>query len=109
VFYTAATGDGLPGDPYHLKIAYDMLMIASGAEPLTFKCSTSTPRRATSSSARSAMQALEIRRKLLSKLVRSDSENPDSHTRSSSHTVAEGKCIMLIMSSASVGHRILWF
>lgn len=35
--YCETAGDGgLSGEPYHFKVAYDKLVIASGAEPLTF-------------------------------------------------------------------------
>ncbi|WVZ66368.1 hypothetical protein U9M48_015599 [Paspalum notatum var. saurae] len=72
VYCTAAASDGrLPSDPYHFKIAYDKLVIASGAEPLTFNI------KGVEENAiflREVSHAQEIRRKLLTNLMLS--ENP---------------------------------
>jgi len=88
VFCTAAAGDGLPSDPYHFKIAYDKLVIASGAEPLTFNIKGV---KENAIFLREVSHAQEIRRKLLTNLMLS--ENPGSHSSSRSHSCAEGKCI----------------
>ncbi|KAF8669273.1 hypothetical protein HU200_051607 [Digitaria exilis] len=68
---TAATSDGLPSDPYHFKIAYDKLVIASGAEPLTFNIKGV---KENAIFLREVSHAQEIRRKLLTNLMLS--ENP---------------------------------
>ncbi|XP_062187120.1 internal alternative NAD(P)H-ubiquinone oxidoreductase A1, mitochondrial-like [Phragmites australis] len=71
VYCTAASSEGLPSDPYHFKIAYDKLVIASGAEPLTFNI------KGVEENAiflREVSHAQEIRRKLLTNLM--VSENP---------------------------------
>ncbi|RCV13536.1 hypothetical protein SETIT_2G354000v2 [Setaria italica] len=67
----AAAGDGLPSDPYHFKIAYDKLVIASGAEPLTFNIKGV---KENAIFLREVSHAQEIRRKLLTNLMLS--ENP---------------------------------
>ncbi|PUZ72499.1 hypothetical protein GQ55_2G399000 [Panicum hallii var. hallii] len=71
VFCTAAPGDGLPSDPYHFKIAYDKLVIASGAEPLTFNIKGV---KENAIFLREVSHAQEIRKKLLTNLMLS--ENP---------------------------------
>ncbi|CAD6223478.1 unnamed protein product [Miscanthus lutarioriparius] len=72
VYCTAASGDAqLPSDPYQFKIAYDKLVIASGAEPLTFNI------KGVQENAiflREVSHAQEIRRKLLTNLMLA--ENP---------------------------------
>ena len=75
-------------DPYHFKIAYDKLVIASGAEPLTFNIKGV---KENAIFLREVSHAQEIRRKLLTNLMLS--ENPGSHSSSRSHSCAEGKCI----------------
>jgi len=71
VLCTAAAGDGLPSEPYHFKIAYDKLVIASGAEPLTFNIKGV---KENAIFLREVSHAQEIRRKLLTNLMLS--ENP---------------------------------
>ncbi|OEL27105.1 Internal alternative NAD(P)H-ubiquinone oxidoreductase A1, mitochondrial [Dichanthelium oligosanthes] len=71
VYCTAAASDGLPSDPYHFKIAYDKLVIASGAEPLTFNIKGV---KENAIFLREVSHAQEIRRKLLTNLMLS--ENP---------------------------------
>lgn len=71
VYCTAADSEGLPSNPYHFKVAYDKLVIASGAEPLTFNI------KGVAENAiflREVSHAQEIRRKLLTNLMLS--ENP---------------------------------
>lgn len=36
IYCEAVNNGGLPREPYQFKVAYDKLVIASGAEPLTF-------------------------------------------------------------------------
>jgi len=76
VYCTAASGDAqLPSDPYQFKIAYDKLVIASGAEPLTFNI------KGVQENAiflREVSHAQEIRRKLLTNLMLA--ENPGNNT-----------------------------
>jgi NADH:ubiquinone reductase (non-electrogenic) len=72
VYCTVADGEGLPGaGPYRFRVAYDKLVIASGAEPLTFGI------KGVEENAiflREVNQAQQIRRKLLTNLMLS--ENP---------------------------------
>jgi NADH:ubiquinone reductase (non-electrogenic) len=102
VFCTAAPGDGLPSDPYHFKIAYDKLVIASGAEPLTFNIKGV---KENAIFLREVSHAQEIRKKLLTNLMLS--ENPGSHSSSRSHTFAEGKCVMFIIISRALQASVL--
>ncbi|CAL9103899.1 unnamed protein product, partial [Musa textilis] len=60
---------GLPDEPYHFKVAYDKLVIAAGADPLTFNI------RGVKEHAmflREVQHAQEIRRKLLLNLMLSE-------------------------------------
>jgi NADH:ubiquinone reductase (non-electrogenic) len=82
VYCTAAVGEGLPSDPYNFKIAYDKLVIASGAEPLTFNIKGV---KENAIFLREVSHAQEIRRKLLTNLMLS--ENPGSHNRRKMHYV----------------------
>ncbi|XP_048560754.1 internal alternative NAD(P)H-ubiquinone oxidoreductase A1, mitochondrial-like [Triticum urartu] len=72
VYCTVAAGDEqLPTNPYRFRVAYDKLVIASGAEPLTFNI------KGVQENAiflREVNEAQEIRRKLLTNLMLS--ENP---------------------------------
>ncbi|KAF7000465.1 hypothetical protein CFC21_016368 [Triticum aestivum] len=72
VYCTVAAGDEqLPTNPYRLRVAYDKLVIASGAEPLTFNI------KGVQENAiflREVNEAQQIRRKLLTNLMLS--ENP---------------------------------
>jgi NADH:ubiquinone reductase (non-electrogenic) len=90
VYCTAASGDAqLPSDPYQFKIAYDKLVIASGAEPLTFNI------KGVQENAiflREVSHAQEIRRKLLTNLMLA--ENPGNNTTSVHvHTSLQGKYV----------------
>ncbi|GJN32742.1 hypothetical protein PR202_gb21265 [Eleusine coracana subsp. coracana] len=71
VYCTTASSEGLPSNPYHFKIAYDKLVIASGAEPLTFNIKGV---KENAIFLREVSHAQEIRRKLLTNLMLS--ENP---------------------------------
>ena len=71
VYCTVADNAGLPTNPYRFRVAYDKLVIASGAEPLTFRI------KGVEENAiflREVNQAQQIRRKLLTNLMLS--ENP---------------------------------
>ncbi|KAF7015279.1 unnamed protein product [Triticum aestivum] len=72
VYCTVAAGDEqLPTNPYRFRVAYDKLVIASGAEPLTFNI------KGVQDNAiflREVNEAQQIRRKLLTNLMLS--ENP---------------------------------
>uniref|UniRef100_A0ACD5V253 Uncharacterized protein n=1 Tax=Avena sativa TaxID=4498 RepID=A0ACD5V253_AVESA len=71
VYCTVAASDGLSTNPYRFRVAYDKLVIASGAEPLTFKI------KGVEENAiflREVNQAQAIRRRLLTNLMLS--ENP---------------------------------
>ncbi|GJN11357.1 hypothetical protein PR202_ga29541 [Eleusine coracana subsp. coracana] len=71
VYCTTVSSEGLPINPYHFKIAYDKLVIASGAEPLTFNIKGV---KENAIFLREVSHAQEIRRKLLTNLMLS--ENP---------------------------------
>lgn len=62
---------GLPRDPYQFKVAYDKLVIAAGAEPLTFNIKGVKEH---AFFLREVTHAQEIRKKLLLNLMLS--ENP---------------------------------
>ncbi|KAI5012093.1 hypothetical protein ZWY2020_024227 [Hordeum vulgare] len=72
VYCTVAAGDEqMPANPYRFRVAYDKLVIASGAEPLTFNI------KGVQENAiflREVNEAQQIRRKLLTNLMLS--ENP---------------------------------
>ena len=75
-----AAGEGLPTNPYRFRVAYDKLVIASGAEPLTFRI------KGVEENAiflREVNQAQQIRRKLLTNLMLS--ENPGMMAKSILH------------------------
>ncbi|XP_065041073.1 internal alternative NAD(P)H-ubiquinone oxidoreductase A1, mitochondrial-like isoform X2 [Musa acuminata AAA Group] len=63
-------GTGLPYDPYRFKVAYDKLVIAAGADPLTFGIKGV---REHAMFLREVHHAQEIRRKLLLNLMLSES------------------------------------
>nr|CAD1819325.1 unnamed protein product [Ananas comosus var. bracteatus] len=71
VYCETVSSDGLPSDPYRFKVAYDKLVIAAGAEPLTFNIKGVTEH---AIFLREVYHAQEIRRKLLLNLMLS--ENP---------------------------------
>ncbi|KAJ6797213.1 internal alternative NAD(P)H-ubiquinone oxidoreductase A1, mitochondrial-like [Iris pallida] len=71
VYCEAAPSAGLPSDPYRFKVAYDKLVIAAGAEPLTFSIKGVADH---ALFLREVNHAQEIRKKLLLNLMLS--ENP---------------------------------
>lgn len=71
IYCEAVPSAGLPYDPYRFKVAYDKLVIAAGAEPLTFNIKGVEEHAVF---LREVYHAQEIRRKLLSNLMLS--ENP---------------------------------
>lgn len=71
MYCETVSSDGLPSDPYRFKVAYDKLVIAAGAEPLTFNIKGVTEH---AIFLREVYHAQEIRRKLLLNLMLS--ENP---------------------------------
>lgn len=71
VYCETAGADGLPRDPYRFKVAYDKLVIASGAEPLTFGIKGVKEH---AFFLREVTHAQEIRKKLLLNLMLS--QNP---------------------------------
>ncbi|EHA8589358.1 Internal alternative NAD(P)H-ubiquinone oxidoreductase A1, mitochondrial [Cocos nucifera] len=71
IYCEAVPSAGLPYDPYRFKVAYDKLVIAAGAEPLTFNIKGVEEH---AIFLREVYHAQEIRRKLLSNLMLS--ENP---------------------------------
>ena len=77
VYCTTVSGEGLPSDPYHFKIAYDKLVIASGADPLTFNIKGV---KENAIFLREVSHAQEIRRKLLTNLMLSENPGNDDTT-----------------------------
>ncbi|KAL9355555.1 hypothetical protein Peur_053525 [Populus x canadensis] len=71
VYCETVTNGGLPHDPYQFKVAYDKLVIAAGAEPLTFGIKGVKEH---AFFLREVNHAQEIRKKLLLNLMLS--ENP---------------------------------
>ncbi|CAN6457687.1 unnamed protein product [Victoria cruziana] len=71
VFCETVSGNELPNEPYKFRVAYDKLVIASGAEPLTFNIDGVKEH---AIFLREVHHAQDIRRKLLSNLMLS--ENP---------------------------------
>lgn len=71
MYCETVSSDGLPSDPYRFKVAYDKLVVAAGAEPLTFNIKGVTEH---AIFLREVYHAQEIRRKLLLNLMLS--ENP---------------------------------
>lgn len=71
IYCEAVPSAGLPYDPYHFKVAYDKLVIAAGAQPLTFNIKGVEEH---ANFLREVYHAQEIRRKLLLNLMLS--ENP---------------------------------
>ncbi|CAA6672045.1 unnamed protein product [Spirodela intermedia] len=71
VYCEAAPNSGLPSEPYRFKVAYDKLVIAAGADPLTFNVKGVKPH---AFFLREVGHAQEIRKKLLLNLMLS--ENP---------------------------------
>ncbi|KAK1325167.1 hypothetical protein QJS10_CPA01g02339 [Acorus calamus] len=63
-------GDGMPSEPYCFKVPYDKLVIASGAEPLTFNINGVEEHAVF---LRDVSHAQEIRKKLLLNLMLSES------------------------------------
>lgn len=71
VYCETAGDDGLSNGPYRFKVAYDKLVIASGAEPLTFGIKGVKEH---AFFLREVVHAQEIRKKLLLNLMLS--QNP---------------------------------
>jgi len=71
VYCETVSNGGLPHDPYQFKVAYDKLVIAAGAEPLTFGIKGVKEH---AFFLREVNHAQEIRKKLLLNLMLS--ENP---------------------------------
>lgn len=71
VYCETAGSNGLPQEPYRFKVAYDKLVIAAGAEPLTFGIKGVKEH---AFFLREVYHAQEIRKKLLLNLMLS--ENP---------------------------------
>lgn len=71
VYCESVTNGGLPSEPYQFKVAYDKLVIAAGAEPLTFGIKGVYEH---AYFLREVKHAQEIRKKLLLNLMLS--ENP---------------------------------
>ncbi|GMP72629.1 hypothetical protein CsSME_00030583 [Camellia sinensis var. sinensis] len=71
VYCETVVNDGLPSEPYRFKVAYDKLVIAAGAEPLTFGIKGVKEH---AFFLREVNHAQEIRKKLLLNLMLS--ENP---------------------------------
>ncbi|CAL9210281.1 unnamed protein product [Musa hybrid cultivar] len=65
----SVSGAGLPDEPYHFKVAYDKLVIAAGADPLTFNIKGVKEH---AMFLREVQHAQEIRRKLLLNLMLSE-------------------------------------
>jgi NADH:ubiquinone reductase (non-electrogenic) len=80
------SSEGLPGDPYNFKIAYDKLVVASGSEPLTFNIKGV---KENAIFLREVSHAQEIRRKLLTNLMLS--ENPGNM-----HPMKENALLVLV-------------
>ncbi|KAJ8761489.1 hypothetical protein K2173_001623 [Erythroxylum novogranatense] len=70
VYCEAVSNGGLPHEPYEFKVAYDKLVIAAGAEPLTFGIKGVKEH---AYFLREVYHAQEIRRKLLLNLMLSES------------------------------------
>lgn len=71
MYCEAVPSDSLPRDPYRFKVAYDKLVIAAGAEPLTFNIKGVKEH---ALFLREVNHAQEIRKRLLLNLMLS--ENP---------------------------------
>ena len=71
MYCETVSNGGLPHDPYQFKVAYDKLVIAAGAEPLTFGIKGVKEH---AFFLREVNHAQEIRKKLLLNLMLS--ENP---------------------------------
>lgn len=71
VYCETMSNGGLPHEPYQFKVAYDKLVIAAGAEPLTFGIKGV---KENAYFLREVNHAQEIRKKLLLNLMLS--ENP---------------------------------
>lgn len=71
MYCETVSNGGLPRDPYRFKVAYDKLVIAAGAEPLTFGIKGVYEH---AYFLREVSHAQEIRKKLLLNLMLS--ENP---------------------------------
>lgn len=82
---------GLPHNPYRFKVAYDKLVIAAGAEPLTFGISGVKEH---AFFLREVNHAQEIRKKLLLNLMLS--ENPGNC------------CFSIIMFPVTLGSSVNW-
>ena len=74
VYCQTVSNSGLPSEPYQFKVAYDKLVIAAGAEPLTFGIKGVYEN---AFFLREVNHAQEIRKKLLLNLMLS--ENPGKH------------------------------
>jgi NADH:ubiquinone reductase (non-electrogenic) len=86
IYCTTVSSEGLPGDPYNFKIAYDKLVVASGSEPLTFNIKGV---KENAIFLREVSHAQEIRRKLLTNLMLS--ENPGNM-----HPMKENALLVLV-------------
>ncbi|KAM0907389.1 hypothetical protein ACQ4PT_016146 [Festuca glaucescens] len=88
VYCTVAAGEGLPTNPYRFRVAYDKLVVASGAEPLTFRI------KGVEENAiflREVNQAQQIRRKLLTNLMLSENPGlPEEEKKRLLHCVVVG-------------------
>lgn len=71
MYCETVSSEGLPCQPYRFKVAYDKLVIASGADPLTFNINGVKEH---AFFLREVNHAQEIRKKLLLNLMLS--ENP---------------------------------
>ncbi|CAM0906296.1 unnamed protein product [Alopecurus aequalis] len=88
VYCTVADSEGLPTNPYRFRVAYDKLVIASGAEPLTFRI------KGVEENAiflREVNQAQQIRRKILTNLMLSENPGlPEEEKKRLLHCVVVG-------------------
>lgn len=74
IYCEAVNNGGLPREPYQFKVAYDKLVIAAGAEPLTFGIKGVKEH---AFFLREVNHAQEIRKRLLLNLMLS--ENPGGY------------------------------
>ncbi|TVU38402.1 hypothetical protein EJB05_11770 [Eragrostis curvula] len=88
VYCTTVSSEGLPSDPYNFKISYDKLVIASGAEPLTFNIKGV---KENAIFLREVSHAQEIRRKLITNLMLSENPGlPEDEKKRLLHCVVVG-------------------
>lgn len=86
MYCETVTDGGLPHEPHHFKVAYDKLIIAAGAKPLTFGIKGVKEH---AYFLREVNHAQEIRKKLLLNLMLS--ENPGKFI---SKTVVFGRVLV---------------